>query len=268
VAEPEAVADRLGRRVASDMADPGPGDERVGVHNLALVDRIRVEAGGKRAPQREIVAGEAGRPGAGEERRVLAEEDGPVEGPVAHRGGDRPGRGTDAGVVEGRDPGGGPSRGRHAGVFGEGHDVPPGAVETQAAQGGDAAAGSGGDPDDVPGERRGPGDGVTRGGDDHPHGGGGRPERGERPRDGHGRVPRGDDDGQALRRRRARHSTRSRLRPGPKRYPTISPQAPTVRKRPTSGLTTRNRPKCRLFPKTVRATRAERRRGSAAEPNP
>jgi hypothetical protein len=172
---------------------------------------------------REIVPGEAialteklDALGAGvraEERRVLAEEDRPVDDRSALRVLDGACRGQDGGVAEGVEPRLAPSGLEAAGILGEGDDRGRGPLQPQPTESRHTAAGLGGDPTDAVGRDLG-GEPVPGRDDDH-LGPIGVTEGSETRLDRTGGVGRGDDDAQ--RRARRRHSTRSRLRPGPNR---------------------------------------------------
>ena len=88
-------------------------------------------------------------PARGQERGVFAEEDGPIEGRVAHRGGDRSGRRWHEWVAERLQPGLDPARPEPARVLGEGDHGSPRRVESQPTEARDAGPGLGSQPADA-----------------------------------------------------------------------------------------------------------------------
>ncbi|GAC1465718.1 MAG: hypothetical protein NVSMB9_05600 [Isosphaeraceae bacterium] len=155
MSEAQAVSNRFADGVLSDVKRPGRTGAEARLKaspkewgQVELMDFFRRRGGEGRSPEREVVPrgpgggdGLGSRKSRGQEGCVLAEEDGPVEGLVAHRGDDQSGRSKGARVVEGFDPGSGPIRVEQAGILGEHDDLAEGLIEAQASQTRDAAGG-------------------------------------------------------------------------------------------------------------------------------
>ena len=282
-AEPEAVADRLADLISARVPCQRLGDDG---HRRAnpvkhspergFLDLLADEPRHSGRPDGEVVAREPpGGSGAtsGEERGIFAEENSLIRAarPRPYEMIHRPGGGGEVGVSEGPNPGVGPAGGEPARVLGERHDRPGRPLQAEAAEPRDARARGRPDPGNVPAHihRR---DAVgRRDHEDFPPRG--LPQRFQAEPHRARRVARGHDHAQCRRHHEqiftsTDHSTFCRLVPAPSRYPAISPAAPTVRKRATSGKQAANRPRCRRFRRAVRVTLASRRAGRIAEPNP
>jgi hypothetical protein len=162
VAEPQAIGDRLAGGKTPDV--PGPGrlhpdeptldaGQRPG--HVRLVNLAPVEDSVRTTSDREVVPRQP-RDGPGvppamlQERSILAEEDGPIDGRVPQDRRDRSRRPPDARVAKRRDPRPGPAGAEDARVFREGHHRGRRPFEPQPAEPRDPRPGRRDDPADIP----------------------------------------------------------------------------------------------------------------------
>lgn len=144
--------DRLSEPEAADVTGRGLGDDphptttlRRGLQHLALLEFGPIDVALHGAPAHGEVVPRKTTGGTGrvrvEERRVLAEDDGPVQPGTAWGMLHRPGGRIEPRILEGPTPGADPVLGQPARIFGERHDRPGRSVQAELAQSGDRRTG-------------------------------------------------------------------------------------------------------------------------------